>query len=299
MRVQPESLDLKLSRVLRYGLLGVVILALVGMLLPFIIHSRAKSDRINCENHLRELGFFGVRHASAPGEPLPLKPRDELPPGTFLNGLFKPDERMSWYVYLLNVLNEGPPDPELRKKHRTPVGLADLIRGLDPKAAWDAPANAALASYRLSAAICPAQVKEYSPGVPVHTNYVANGGLGVETPFLPREQAGSNAGAYWYDGPTALNSFPDGQRQTAQFIETAFETGPWLRGGPSTMRGLEPSREPYIGPDRPFGGCHPGGCYASMVDGSVRFIKDSIDPSLFRALFTRAGGSSEVNTEIP
>jgi hypothetical protein len=285
--------------VLRYVLLGLVILTLVGLLLPFIISSREKQDRVSCQNHLRELGFFGVRHASSPGEPLPLKPRDELPPGTFLNPLFKPDERMSWFAYLLNALNEGPPEPELKKKHRTPAGLADLVRGFDPMSAWDSPPNGALASYRLSTAICPAQVKEYAAGVPVHTNYIANGGLGVDTPALSREQAGSRAGAYWYDGPTPLTDFLDGQRQTAQFIETAFETGPWLRGGPSTLRGLDPANEPYIGPGRPFGGCHPGGCYASMADGSVRFIKDSIEPALFRALLTRAGGPDEINTDIP
>ena len=79
----------------------------------------------------------------------------------------------------------------------------------------------------------------------------------------------------------------------------AFETGPWLRGGSSTLRGLDPAIEPYIGPARPFGGCHPGGCYASMVDGSVRFIKDSIDPPVFRALLTRAGGPAEVSSEVP
>ena len=41
------------------------------------------------------------------------------------------------------------------------------------------------------------------------------------------------------------------------------------------------------------------GCFASMADGSVRFIKDSIEPALFRALLTRAGGPDEINTEIP
>ena len=35
---------------------------------------------------------------------------------------------------------------------------------------------------------------------------------------------------------------------------------------------------------------HPGGVSASMADGSVRFISESIDVTLFRALGTRAGG---------
>ena len=56
---------------------------------------------------------------------------------------------------------------------------------------------------------------------------------------------------------------------------------------------------PYIGVGRPFGGCHPGGAYASMADGSVQFIKDTIEPAVFRTMFTRAGGPDEMQLEAP
>ncbi len=35
---------------------------------------------------------------------------------------------------------------------------------------------------------------------------------------------------------------------------------------------------------------HPGGVSTSLADGSVRFMADSIDVTLFRALGSRAGG---------
>jgi prepilin-type processing-associated H-X9-DG protein len=35
---------------------------------------------------------------------------------------------------------------------------------------------------------------------------------------------------------------------------------------------------------------HRGGVNATMMDGSVRFVKDSIDLGVWRALATRAGG---------
>jgi prepilin-type N-terminal cleavage/methylation domain-containing protein/prepilin-type processing-associated H-X9-DG protein len=35
---------------------------------------------------------------------------------------------------------------------------------------------------------------------------------------------------------------------------------------------------------------HPGGAHLGMADGSVRFIKETIDPATFAALMTRAGG---------
>jgi len=37
---------------------------------------------------------------------------------------------------------------------------------------------------------------------------------------------------------------------------------------------------------------HPGGVQAAMADGSVRFVKSSIDPKVWRALGTRAGGEA-------
>jgi prepilin-type processing-associated H-X9-DG protein len=39
-----------------------------------------------------------------------------------------------------------------------------------------------------------------------------------------------------------------------------------------------------------FGSLHPGGANFAMVDGSVRFLKDSISTTVFHALGTRAGG---------
>ena len=38
---------------------------------------------------------------------------------------------------------------------------------------------------------------------------------------------------------------------------------------------------------------------AAMADGSVRFIKDTVDPVIFRALVTRAGGVEEVGVDGP
>jgi prepilin-type processing-associated H-X9-DG protein len=35
---------------------------------------------------------------------------------------------------------------------------------------------------------------------------------------------------------------------------------------------------------------HPGGVNVAMADGSVRFIRDAISPSVWRALGTRCGG---------
>ncbi len=57
-----------------------------------------------------------------------------------------------------------------------------------------------------------------------------------------------------------------------------------------TVRGLDPARPPYIGPNGQFGGNHPGGANVLFADGSARFVSDSIDPKIFEAMSTMAGG---------
>jgi prepilin-type processing-associated H-X9-DG protein len=44
-----------------------------------------------------------------------------------------------------------------------------------------------------------------------------------------------------------------------------------------------------------FGQTHPGGINVLMADGSVRFISNSIDPGMLRALLTRDGGEAVGN----
>jgi hypothetical protein len=276
-----------------------VVLVLAGLAVPFIVNSRVKSDRIGCMNHLREVGLLGVRHASVPGQPLPPGIQKQLPPGTFENPSLAPDRRMSWYLFTLNALDQGVPNPDPKYKHRRPAGLADALSQFDPKGPWDSPENIRLANYRLTAAICPAQVPQIPPGSPWTANYIAIGGLGLKTPELSMEEAGPNAGAYRYDGPTPDAAIRDGVQYTAQIIETNTDLGPWLQGGPSTLRGLDPDASPYLGHNRPFGGCHVGGAYVSMADGSVQFLKETIDPAVFRAMLTIAGGPNEQLFDAP
>jgi prepilin-type processing-associated H-X9-DG protein len=73
-------------------------------------------------------------------------------------------------------------------------------------------------------------------------------------------------------------------------VETNVAIGMWTEGGPATIRGLDPAKQPYIGKGRQFGGSHPEGVQVLFVDGSVHVIRDSIEPRVFEAMATIAGG---------
>ncbi len=287
------------GRVIRVALAVGGLLMIAGIVIPLVARARLNSERINCQNHLKDIGLLGVRHASMPNRGLPEQPTDELPAGTIYSNTLPPDQRLSWYVSILNVLTTGLPQPEGAKKHRAPRGLGEILPVIDMNGAWDSEANAPVARFRLTTAICPSRVSDLQDGIDQPTNYLAIGGLGLDTPSLSREAAGWKAGAYRYDSPTPLDAFTDGLHQTAQFIETARDIGPWLRGGPSTLRGLDETDLPHVGNGRAFGGCHPGGVYVSLADGAVSFLRESIDPVVFRAMFTIAGGRNEQPFDAP
>ena len=83
----------------------------------------------------------------------------------------------------------------------------------------------------------------------------------------------------------------DGTSNTIALLETRSGVGPWARGGASNVRGFDPADVPLHGDQQPFGG-HTGGMNAAMADGSVRFIRSSIEPQKLAAAITVAGGEA-------
>jgi prepilin-type processing-associated H-X9-DG protein len=172
-----------------------------------------------------------------------------------------------------------------------------LYRQFDLAKGFKENQEAALTQMRTS--LCPASIEAGASDDSRHntyerhvwrtdvTHYVAMSGIGYAS---ARHASGeADNGFMGYDRLTSVAMIKDGASNTIALMETRSGLGPWARGGTATLRGFDPADLPIHGDQRPFGG-HPGGMNAAMVDGSVRFIRSSIDPTQLAHAMTIAGG---------
>ncbi|MHB1560926.1 MAG: DUF1559 family PulG-like putative transporter [Isosphaeraceae bacterium] len=200
-----------------------------------------------------------------------------FPRGTWPNADLRPDDRLSFYFATLPYLENE-----------------DLAKSIDSAAGWKAPQNRPAATQRIAVMRCP-EAPSQIPGGYSFTPHIGIAGLGVDAPILPKGHP--RAGVFGYDRQTTLKDITDGTFCTMVLAESSRSYGSWLTGGHATVRGLDPSDQPYLGTDRQYGGLHfsrysNGGGNVAFADGSVRFISETVDPRIFEALSTIAGGEN-------
>ncbi len=132
---------------------------------------------------------------------------------------------------------------------------------------WDSPSNQALANQMPAAFKCPS-----SSDPDGDTNYMVV--VGPETPFEEGQWRG-------------FRDITDGTSNTIMFVEVKGANVNWL----------EPTDVSFstavAGPNQSVvGSYHPGGMNVSMLDGSVRFIPDTIAVTIWQALLTHASGET-------
>jgi prepilin-type processing-associated H-X9-DG protein len=127
---------------------------------------------------------------------------------------------------------------------------------------WDSPHNRELIPYMPGIYACPSDPTEKGM-----THYQVFTGQGAA--FDSREG-------------TKLQDMTDGTSNTFMVAE-GKDPVPWTRPDDIAVAPEELTREVV-------GSRHPGGFNAALCDGSVRFIKMSVNPLVFRALVTRNGG---------
>lgn len=287
---------------LRVLALGGVVVALfaAGLLVTFIAKLRVTSGQETCRNNLRQLSLFAIAATEDRPDAKPVFASEKektsrpklaakeldrfrnlniapvIPAGTVANPALPPDRRLSWAPALI---------PELDQRRQN---LSGLLASIDKAQAWDAGPNPSAARTVVHGLLCPGNPIEANPAV---TQYVGAGGVGADAATLP--PTAPTAGCFRYDATTPLDAIGDGLSQTILFAEVSADAGPWLRGGPATVRALDPSKG-AIGPGKQFGGNHPEGAYFGMADGSNRFLTTRTDPAVLAALFTINGGAAEL-----
>lgn len=242
---------------------------ILALFLPAVRKARDAAGRTTCSNNLRSIGLAAHNSCDA---------RGRFPAGTVPNAALAPEERLSFHIALV---------PYIESTDRS--GRFDLGER------WDAPKHvAALSTVSWKYTRCPTWVLE-NPSAPAigHlavTSYVGVAGVGIDAAERPAGAPGN--GALGYDRATKPDEIVDGLENTALFMETGHAVGPWVRGGPSTVR-------PVDAEAAPLGGTHftngwnfrryETGFNVGLADGSVRFLWH-VEPSVLTGLATIAGG---------
>jgi prepilin-type processing-associated H-X9-DG protein len=165
---------------------------------------------------------------------------------------------MSWRVAILPVLEETA-----------------LYNQYDPKQPWDSPQNLALGKTPLQEFRCPSD-----PGAAANsteTNYVM---------IVGKDTVGGTP-----NEKVTFSDITDGTSKTIMVVEVSGLGINWEEPRDLTvdefMKMVAEGRASH----------HPGGFNALMVDGSVHFIKNTIDPATLRALLLRNDGQPVGNYE--
>ncbi|MBN9121203.1 MAG: DUF1559 domain-containing protein [Planctomycetes bacterium] len=265
----------------RVTIIGFVLLLLLaaGLVLTYLPRARLQANMTASRNNLRELALFAAHHSRPEPSRDTSKLPTEIPAGTVFLVNVPPENRLSWVVTVLPLMDQ----------RKNPV--VDLFPRIDQQLPWTAGPNQQAGRARLPALLCPENPPAPLADGAAVTSYVGIGGIGPGAAGLP--PGSPRSGAFRYDGPTPFGQVTDGLSQTLLFGETRADVGPWLRGGPSTVRGLDdaPGAPALIGGQ--FGGYFPSGANFALCDGSVRPFSVNTTPQVLLGLATIAGKESD------
>jgi prepilin-type processing-associated H-X9-DG protein len=251
-------------------LVVVLLLALCGVLLVVgIARVRDAAARANCTSNLKQIALAVLNYQ----ETYRALPSADLP-----NPALRPEKRLSWLVSIVPFVEAG-----------------NLYSKMDREKSWDAEENrfAALLIYRVYQ--CPSYRERPPVSTLVPSHYLGISGIGADAVGLPRDDP--RAGLFGYQGKLRLAEIERGAGNVLLAVETDRASGSWTAAGPPTVRGLEPGSPPYLGTNGQFGGIHPDGANAVFLDGTVRFLADSLDPTVFESSATLKGQGAKAGGE--
>lgn len=125
------------------------------------------------------------------------------------------------------------------------------------------------------------------------TNYVGVAGVGLDAARLnPKNpEDAKKVGMTGYDFGSKPDDVKDGLSNTMYMIQVPpTYQRPWIAGGGATLMGVNDKGNDPAKPFMVKKADNSRGTMVLMGDGSVRYVKEGVDPNIFRAMATRAGG---------
>ncbi len=272
-----------------------IIAVLIALLLPAVQAAREAARRVQCVNNLLQIGV-ALQNYESTYEVLP--PGVVNPTGPITNTAN--GYHISWIVQILPFIEQK----NAYKRVNFQAG------------AYDA-SNATVRAHMMNGWICPSDAGPMSSsdanGQEVAFNSYAANYSGTEVPIDVK-----NTGVFYLNSATRVEDITDGTSSTifaGEKLLTKNQLG-WVSGTRATLRNTDlppnptsrnprtPFTEPEIDPDAPpapgepdprlivggYSSRHSGGVNHLFGDGSVRFIKNTIAPTIYQYLGARADG---------
>jgi prepilin-type N-terminal cleavage/methylation domain-containing protein len=274
-----------------------IIAILIGLLLPAVQKVREAAARMACSNNLKQIGVALHNYHSA----------NNKFPGAYVNGTGYGTG--STFYFLLPYIEQD-------NVYRLGTVLPSPSGNPQPDAYWDnfaslnTPAANTIKTY-----LCPSDPT--TQPAPTWTNGWVVGCYAENNEVFgpPNNQWAGWAQAGWgnYAFATLMANFPDGTSNTIGVAEkyarcnnqgTLWAHGEWNPGweprfntwanrGPSSKFQVQPTPNPATTSSCDFNrpaSSHTSGMNTLLMDGSVRFLTQSIDPNIWWAACTPAGG---------
>jgi prepilin-type N-terminal cleavage/methylation domain-containing protein len=278
-----------------------IIAVLVSLLLPAVQQAREAARQTSCRNNLKQIGialhnYLDTHRVFPPGS------TNDIEQGGWISN---PRSRHihSWASQILPQIEQGNLheliDYSVSSMHPLNLRVASAIIPVYRCPSYTGPSYSTDANYTV-----------HSPQYAIR-NYAAMGATDVGHIY------GQNTGIFAPDGtiyPLSSNGprdVTDGLSNTVLLVETREEKmSVWIDGGVGAVvampydagngptyagAGHALNFQPYFeysDPRAEYGPSsqHTGGAMHLLGDGAVRFISDSVDLGVYKALATRAGG---------
>lgn len=139
---------------------------------------------------------------------------------------------------------------------------------------WNGSANSSMHSIQLDVFLCSDNSSRLRDHQRTVTDYVAI--TGEETIFSISQ-------------PTKLSDITDGTSNTLMFVELANSDIHWMEPRDWEFNAISNRMNTFASR---LSNVHKGGSNTALVDGSVRFLSEEIEPDVLRALMTKNGGET-------